>query len=114
MLLLLLHLLQYGLLLELDQVPPLSLAEAQPKVLDTFALLLARITPESVLLLCRGGGGGRGSIGRRYGSGFVGGACWVRCGGSRGRRAVRPHWIGGGGSRRRWVGVVHGLLARCP
>ena len=48
MLLLLLHFLQHGLLLELDQVAQLSLAEAQPKSPDTFALLFARITPESV------------------------------------------------------------------
>jgi hypothetical protein len=50
-LLLLLHLLQHGLLFELDQVSPFGLAEAQPEFLDPFALLLTGITPELVLPL---------------------------------------------------------------
>ena len=80
MLLLLLHFLQHGLL-ELDQVAPLSLAEAQPKSPDTFTPLFARITPESVFPFDEAAGvvavalvaGAEVDL-------FVGLACWVRYG----------------------------------
>ena len=114
MLLLLLHFLQHGLLLELDQVPPLDLAEAQPKFLDPLAFLFAGITPELALLLYRGGRGGRGTISREGGGRFVRRARRMLCGGSRSGSAVRPHWVGGGGGRRREIGIVNGLLARRP
>jgi hypothetical protein len=114
MLLLLLHFLQHGLLLELDQIPPLGLAEAQPKFFDPLTLLLARITPELVLVLCRGGRGGRGIIGRGCGGRPVRRARRVLCGGSRSGSTVRPDWVGGSGGRRGQVCAVDGLLSCRP
>jgi hypothetical protein len=49
MLLLLLHLLQNGILLDLDQIPAFLLAETKPKLLDALPLFDRGCTPNFVV-----------------------------------------------------------------
>ena len=49
MLLLLLHLLQNRLLLDLDQIPAFLLAQTKPKLLDAFPLFGGRCTPNFIV-----------------------------------------------------------------
>ena len=127
MLLLLLHLAEDGVLLDLDEGTALVLAEAEPELLDTLALLGGAGAPDLVglglgLCLIRS----MGLAGLLGGTGVGGGGRWMSMGlggllrGLRGGSIALRRLCGGtgalwgrrrlGGRRRLLVGISHGLF----